>query len=159
MAAATAIAMMRNAALERIESVLSNHSALPKFEMPRQGNDPDLLMAKQLEAIADWLERNIHTIKAERASTGLSKMKEMEKADKPVVVNAWDLPEGVTYTGDGEPLAAEEETEPQTTALDFHSMTKAELKDYAERHEIDLGDARNNADIIAVLEADNKDSE
>jgi len=50
MAAKSAIGMMRNDALERIEA------ALPGFEMPRQGNDATLLHAKQLQAIAEYLE-------------------------------------------------------------------------------------------------------
>ena len=50
MAAKSAIGMMRNDALERIEA------ALPGFEMPRQGNDAMLLHAKQLQAIAEFLE-------------------------------------------------------------------------------------------------------
>jgi len=50
MAAKSAIGMMRNDALERIEA------ALPGFEMPRQGNDAMLLHAKQLQAIAEYLE-------------------------------------------------------------------------------------------------------
>lgn len=52
MAAKSAIGMMRNSALERIEK------ALPGFIMPTQGRDPDLLHAQQLEAIADWLEEH-----------------------------------------------------------------------------------------------------
>jgi len=36
--------------------------------------------------------------------------------------------------------------------LDLNSMTKAELIEYAEEHEIDLGDASKKADILAAIE-------
>lgn len=90
MATATAINMRKNAALERIENVL------PGFEMPRQGNNPDLIMAQQVEAIADWLERYYQ----KPVVNGLSRMQELEAANKPMVVNAWDLPTGETSMED-----------------------------------------------------------
>ena len=37
--------------------------------------------------------------------------------------------------------------------VDLEAMTIAQLKDYADQHEIDLGDASRKADIVAVIVA------
>jgi hypothetical protein len=51
MAAKVAIAIQRDDAMQRIETMLGEG-----FTLPRQGKDADLLFAQQLTAIADCLE-------------------------------------------------------------------------------------------------------
>lgn len=56
-----------------------------------------------------------------------------------------DIPVEVEETFDEEELEEVDET------VDFSTFTIAELRDYAEEHGIDLGDAKKKDDIVAVL--------
>lgn len=57
-----------------------------------------------------------------------------------------DIPVEVEETFD-----EEEELEEVDETVDFTAFTIAELRDYAEEHGIDLGDAKKKDDIVAVL--------
>lgn len=58
-----------------------------------------------------------------------------------------DIPVEVEETFDEE----EEELEEVDETVDFTAFTIAELRDYAEEHGIDLGDAKKKDDIVAGL--------
>lgn len=64
MATKVAIAIKRQGALARIEdaqAALNKRLKVPYNEIPKQGNDADLLFANQLEAIADWMESALNS--------------------------------------------------------------------------------------------------
>lgn len=71
MAAKVAIAMLRNDAMQRIETMLGEG-----FNLPRQGKDADLLFAQQLDAIATHLEQR-------EASKAVAVMIENKPAKQP----------------------------------------------------------------------------
>ena len=53
-----------------------------------------------------------------------------------------------------EDAAEEQAEEPEEAADPLAEMTLNELKEYAKQHDIELGSARNKADIIAKITAD-----
>jgi hypothetical protein len=76
MAAKSSIGMMREAAISKLQSVLSEMYG-EAFVLPTQGKDTDLLHAQQLCYIADYLESKLAA-----PENGLTMMQEM----KPVKV-------------------------------------------------------------------------
>jgi len=72
MAAKSSIGMMREAAIAKLQSVLSEMYG-EDFTLPTQGKDTDLLHAQQLAYIADYLESKIPVV-----ANGLTMMQEMQ---------------------------------------------------------------------------------
>ncbi len=61
---------------------------------------------------------------------------------------------GTKYTNWGEYRAAAicpKAEAPEAAEIDLTAMTVGELRNYAEKHGIDLGDAKKKADIINVI--------
>jgi len=52
-----------------------------------------------------------------------------------------------------------QEKEKQTVEKPLEEMTVAELKEYVDRHGIDLGEAKKKAEILTVIQATVSDSE
>lgn len=55
------------------------------------------------------------------------------------------------------PQISEESQEPEVEEKSIDKMTVAELKEYANQHEIDLGEATKKDDILAVIKGAESD--
>lgn len=101
-------------------------------------------MAKQTSIYTKMSVSELSKVTRER---GLKKPEGMKNASEWVA-----FLEKQDSLADTKPNAVVKTAEPTAEVSAFDGMTVAELKDYAERHAIDLGDATKKADILTALE-------
>lgn len=142
MATDGAIGRRLAAAVGRIETALSKQSGGQSLNLPKQSRFGDkMLVVLQVEAIADFLD-----------SMPIARTQPESDRDLPTL-------QELRNKMDGKQSIDNAETEEGSETPDYQSMTNAKLEELIKDRGLEKGKAHTKPELIAVLEAADKDTE